>query len=216
MKLINKYKEDINNFLVSIGSKNLDEILMIYELDNKRYYHNHIHIINMLEKYLKNIHFSKRKGKTEINYLFILAILYHDIIYDVNSSTNEEDSAKLIDDLNLSEEDKKYVKDLILFTKYNDIKYGEFIDFLILDFGILLERKINMSDLIQYEKNIRKEYLQYDLNSFVGGRYYALQKISKLLNKLNIKTYNCGINKIITYLEFIITSNTIQNSIYDI
>ena len=143
--------------------------------------------------------------------------LYHDIIYDSSSSTNEEDSASLIDYLNLSSEDKKYVKDIILFTKYKEPTINRVHKkFLKLDFGILLDKNVDISELIKHEILIRKEYLQYDLNSFVGGRYYVLQNLCKLLSDSNIEYKNYGIEKLMNYIEFIITSNTLQNSIYDI
>ncbi len=91
------------------------------------------------------------------------ALLFHDIIYDPTSTTNEEESAavaeKLLIQRGVSKDFIEIVKNLILATKpgstpkSNDEKYIKDIDMSI--FG-KDEKKY-----IQYAKDVKREYYMY-------------------------------------------------------
>lgn len=118
--------------------------------ESHRYYHNINHLQNLIEL-INNL------GISGIEYdKLILTAIYHDIIYDPKSLTNEEDSADFfIKNVKIIDNDMLDVKQMILDTK-NHIPSND-LSKLFIEFDMdILNR--NFIDLVKYEDGIYKEY----------------------------------------------------------
>ena len=148
--------------------------------ETQRHYHTicHVdHILDLFNKYCEHL--------TDKNAL-VLAIVFHDIIYNPQSGSNEEDSAELFQsfaeetglDLHLKEKVYKW----IIATKLHqindssketdaDLKY--FLDF---DLAILGEDPAMYK---QYAAQIRKEYSHFSDEDYKNGRSKVLAHFLK-------------------------------------
>lgn len=110
----------------------------------------------------------------------ILAIFFHDIIYDPTAHDNEEKSAELFSDLMSDSLSDIIVQKVLLFiiaTKDHgpaDSKDGDLLYFLDLDMSILGRDRLAYS---QYSKKIRMEYCHIQEDAFNSGRSAFLRKI---------------------------------------
>lgn len=122
-----------------------------------RFYHNMNHILFMLRKAEQIYH-------TYSDTLF-LVIVFHDIIYDVKSSINEEESVKEFSKYESSH--KEYFEDVciaILQTKNHDSKTELSKQLNNLDLAILHS---NFYDFMLYEDGIFKEFQYVDYNTYL-------------------------------------------------
>jgi len=162
------------------------EIILRYN-EAHRYYHTIEHIQDVLTKL-------KEKGFEKNDELFLAAV-FHDIVYNPKSNTNEEDSAALFlsesKSSSLSTEQKEHIKNLILDTKSHkpSVKFSE--EFIAIDLSVF---DGTLGDLIKYEKQIFKEF------QFVDYKTYKTKRI-EVLNHFNT---NGKLNGLIDYV------NTIQ------
>jgi len=103
--------------------------------------------------------------------------LFHDIIYDPYSSTNEEDSVNLFNEYrdqfdDLDEPD--LVVDMIMATKTHRKTSDPLIDEAIeLDMAVLHS---SFDKLLQYEQGIFKEFQKTDINTYIDKRIEFLSK----------------------------------------
>lgn len=145
-----------------------------------RKWHGLTHLINFLNAIEKLILTSDDK------IIMIIAAFYHDVVYEIGSSTNEEDSIKLLKKHISDEEFIELVSELINATENNQepSNYFEKI-FWRIDNNVLLNG--TLSELIEYEKMIAQEYLTvYDKDVYKEGRIKFLE--SRLYqNRDNIK-----------------------------
>ncbi len=155
-----------------------------------RFYHNETHLFDLMGKI----------GGDNIPGLYWA--LFHDIIYNPKSSTNEEDSAAFFkqesinfDDLNSEQVD--FVVEAILATKDHNAAYKPDIAYLIrLDVDILFS---DFDKLIEYENKIFKEYQFVPVEDYRKGRLAFLEKyktighIKELIDYVKTKKYNIGI-----------------------
>ena len=146
---------------------NLKDIVDRYS-EPHRHYHNWNHIQYMLDKFNKIKNREKIKGCIDKEAIYY-AILFHDIIYDPKSKTNEEDSANYLkevfdklDDQDISAKTIDIARYAIFASKNHlaepyPVAYQTGIEiFLDLDLAILAEPKLDVYK--QYADNIRKEY----------------------------------------------------------
>lgn len=108
-----------------------------------------------------------------------LAVLFHDIVYDTNSTTNEEDSANMAQNLLefLGYPYTDYISEvrrLVLLTKSLNPDPEDLTGKLLLrsDLGVLFG-----GSYLTYEYAIWKEYCQHDYEVFRDGRIKALNNI---------------------------------------
>ncbi len=192
--------EEIEIYLDSINV-DLDDVIELNNgfnvlketTDPKRHYHNWEHVLNVID-YIEKLDISDADYK-----ILIITALYHDIVYDPKSTTNEEDSAKYIDNLNLSIDDIIIIRDLIIFTKYNRQPETELEKhFLAADLSIFNK---SYDEQLVFEKNILKEYNFVSLDIYVPERIKVLKKLKEhyntntdfLINYLENKKWNIGI-----------------------
>lgn len=142
----------------SLTKKYWQEIESHYNSKN-RYYHNLSHIYNMLKR-------AKEKANKITDYDSLrFAIWYHDIIYRVTKSSNEQKSAKIADNrlksFRFNENQLISVEKLIISTKNHQILLSENKDN---DYLLDFDLSILGTDWNTYKnvlQNIRKEYAIY-------------------------------------------------------
>jgi pantetheine-phosphate adenylyltransferase len=149
-----------------------------------RFYHTLEHIIDVL----KQLHDAELLKHDEL----FLAAVFHDIIYNAQSSTNEEDSAEFFINAakssSLTHEQKEHIKQLILDTKHHKptVPFSE--EFIKADLAIL---NASFDKLIKYEKQIFKEF------QFVDYKDYKIKRI-EVLKHFNT---NGNLNNLIDYVN---------------
>jgi pantetheine-phosphate adenylyltransferase len=138
----------------------------------QRYYHTEAHILYILQLLEKQ----NLLGDDEL----FLTTIFHDIVYDPKSATNEEDSAELFKaEAARSKVEKKSaeaVYKMILDTKTHKASSDKSQTFIDADLNIF-----NESDekLIGYEKQIFKEFQFVDYKDYKPKRIEILEKFNK-------------------------------------
>jgi pantetheine-phosphate adenylyltransferase len=149
-----------------------------------RYYHTLEHIIDVLKE-LRNSDLLKHDE-------LFLATIFHDIVYNPQSNTNEEDSAEFFlnaaKSSSITNEQKAHIKQLILDTKHHTPTVNLSEEFIKADLAIL---NSSFDKLIKYEKQIFKEF------QFVDYKDYKIKRIEVL------KHYNTkgNLNNLIDYVN---------------
>jgi predicted metal-dependent HD superfamily phosphohydrolase len=164
IKAVNSYSTDPKK-----GVRMWNEIESYYS-NKKRFYHNLTHLENLLRE-LNN--YSKEFSNWDT---VVFAIAYHDIVYDVLRSDNEEKSADLAVDrlssISFPSEAIEKCKELILATKSHEKKNKEADLFTDADLSILGSTgKIYR----EYADQIRKEYYPYKNSDYNPGRIKVLE-----------------------------------------
>lgn len=122
--------------------------------ESHRHYHNLEHLYSLFEK----IGSISTPGTNDYDKL-VLCALFHDIVYNPASTTNEEDSANLL--IKWSEDPKnstiQEVKEMILSTKEHISKTPLQEKFNTLDMSIITEG--SWDELVKWEMGISKEYI---------------------------------------------------------
>jgi pantetheine-phosphate adenylyltransferase len=126
------------------------------------------------------------------NEALFLATIYHDIIYDPRSATNEEDSAAYFN-THFAGDDalKQEVTQIILDTKTHVASTPLSQLFCDADLNIL---KQPFNRLITYERQIFKEF------QFVDHKIYQLKR-AEVLNTLKAEVDNPDLDALITYVQ---------------
>jgi predicted metal-dependent HD superfamily phosphohydrolase len=140
-----------------------------------RYYHTLDHIQYLLE--LAEQHKESVSRYDEL----LFAIFYHDVIYDVNSSRNEEKSAQhailSLEDFNLSRQQLDFISEAILATQKHEKHPDPTINFLLdIDLAILGS---DPETYDTYRHQIRREYSVYPDLLYKPGRKRVLQHFLK-------------------------------------
>lgn len=154
--------------------KNSWQQIQQHYTEKNRAYHNLSHINNMLQEAAK---FDQKIKDKEV---VLLAIWFHDIIYDPLSKTNEKDSAelakKILRQTSLSPERIQKCYDLILLTvKHQPEETAPLDDKLLIDFDLeILSRDWEHYKI--YSEQIRQEYWMYPTPAFKSGRKKAMGK----------------------------------------
>lgn len=136
-----------------------------------RFYHNINHVSDLLAMY------EQYQSYITDHNAVVLAIFFHDVIYNPRSSTNEEDSVQLFEELlaeHISYPLRSKVTHYILATKHHagfnsddkDLKY--FLDF---DMGILGSSRHIYKE---YAMNIRNEYQFIEKSQYCSKRAVVL------------------------------------------
>ncbi|MBS1637769.1 MAG: adenylyltransferase/cytidyltransferase family protein [Bacteroidetes bacterium] len=140
------------------------EILARYD-ESHRHYHTMDHVIEVLGYLQTHI---------DCNELFLTAV-FHDIIYDPRSKTNEEDSAALFlkeaAGTGISDKSKENIRQMILETAHHRPGSDLSKVFIEADLAILNQ---SLDKLLTYEEQIFKEY------QFVDYKIYKTKRIEVL------------------------------------
>jgi predicted metal-dependent HD superfamily phosphohydrolase len=158
--------------------KLLDDVIVRYSVKS-RFYHDLHHIQGMCSLLEYN-------AEIILDYSSVfLAIIYHDIIYNVKRNDNEEKSAeyfrkKIAPLLNLPKHKIEKVCLYIMATKHNltaeNLKRVDCDVKLFLDFDLETLGYCNEENYKIYSDNIRKEYKIYSNEQYCVGRKMFLKK----------------------------------------
>ena len=170
---INLFKNYTDNDLIIAES--WAEIEQNYT-HKKRHYHTLSHLDNLLAQ------LTAVKDKIEGRDTVLFTLFYHDVVYDVMKSDNEEQSAKLAEkrmkQISAPDYIIKNCKNQILATKkhlahpQSDTNY--FTD---ADLSILGQ---SLENYIAYSQNVRKEYSVYPDLVYIPGRKKVLEHFIKM------------------------------------
>lgn len=176
-------KKALNHF--NINTLKSDFIVSAYN-EPHRFYHNEKHISDMLDMIITNCcndDFSERE-----QIILAAAALYHDVVYDVNSKTNEEDSATLFQihtgGNNAIQQDIDEVVKIILDTKHTSKPHSTLGE-IICNFDLAGLKRGDLNRVRQDEWNIMLEYQQYEYADYRKGRIDFLEGFLKLNNDIN-------------------------------
>lgn len=207
MTNLNNWKNSIHHLLRLVLTNEeevlIDDILSkIFRFVEKNYspirtYHNLNHIFDLLSLFddhfllfKKSINNESDTSKKEL--VIMLSILFHDIVYEPTSSTNEEDSVTILESVLLAYNfnDKELQQELldeitkyILTTKTHHKKRFEntfsnqnedvfLLFFIDLDLSILASSEDRFN---RYSQQIRKEFEVYPENEYISGRSAFLE-----------------------------------------
>jgi predicted metal-dependent HD superfamily phosphohydrolase len=150
--------------------------------ESHRSYHN----LNHLNDLISQINENKSKFSEKEYEKLMLSAIFHDIVYDPSSSTNEEDSASFLMECVVDKynEDILEVKQMILDTKTHNSTTNLSESFNYYDMNIV-ER--DFDQLLEWEKGISEEFSVYPKEQYKEGR---LKFLESLLDKYPNNTEN--------------------------
>lgn len=164
----------------NVNADNRQKVFEAYK-EPHRFYHNTDHILDMVEKIVENCESFSRPEKL----VLVAAAVYHDIIYDVTSKTNEEDSAKLFQShvgLGVKGVYVDSVVQIILDTKHTappSSTLGE----IICNFDLSGLKLGDLNRLMTDERKIMLEYQKYEYADYRQGRINFLEDFLKTNNR---------------------------------
>lgn len=166
--------EDLSSFYTVDSTIKDDSFQVLKEKysEKSRFYHNLSHV-----KALLNL-CESLNNKTQDQNAIRLAIWFHDVIYDTKRSDNEEESARLADEMLLkllvNTETIEFVRDLILATKNHNGKNLAYDAKLFLDMDLVI---LGTSEEVykEYSKAIREEYSWVSDSVYRSGRKKILK-----------------------------------------
>lgn len=177
-------RDVLESFWKRCSGLNIEWFDRLWEMhcDPMRHYHTVVHLQEMFQ-YLEILE-KHNIGVCEVEIqAIILAIFFHDCVYEVKSATNEEDSAKIFQqyasEYNLSVELTNLVVDYILATKKHSVgpnsPLGKAI-LLDLDMSVLGK---SLKAYMNYASLIRKEYSYVPHETYCSKRADILEDFLK-------------------------------------
>ena len=167
----NSYKDLYNvPLLAEYGIKDTSIVAKCWQ-ETHRFYHTEKHLQTLLSD-IESLEKQETLSENEANILKIVAY-FHDIVYDPKSSDNEEKSAVFFRKYAPNHPNTELIAQIILDTKYhisNDKLSQIFCD---LDMKIV--KNSSISELLEWEKAIFKEYQFYDYAMYKMGRIALLE-----------------------------------------
>ena len=150
--------------------------------ESHRSYHN----LNHLNDLISQINENKSKYSEKEYEKLILTALFHDVVYDPASKTNEEDSANFLIECAVDKKNSDIldVKQMILDTKTHNSTTNLSESFNKYDMNIV-ER--DFDQLLEWERGISEEYSIYSKEEYKMGR---LKFLESLLDKYTHNTEN--------------------------
>ena len=162
-----------------------EEILQRYS-EPHRYFHTFDHVLNILSQiddyYIKNPSFESVCMKVQMQH----AAVFHDIVYDPKRNDNEEQSVKLMREIQDYYNYGKEVETIILntreqFPNHNASQVFNYFDRKAL-FGTFPE-------LFDYGNKIWKEYSFHSYQDFIKGHINVIDSFALAGNKTNLDIY---------------------------
>lgn len=172
---------DLQQLLEKWGIKcDINTILTMWN-ESHRSYHNLDHLNDLISQINEN---KSNFSEKEYEKLMLVAI-FHDVVYDPSSQTNEEDSVKFLMECSVdANKDILDVKQMILDTKTHNSTTKLSESFNKYDMNIV-ER--DFDQLLEWEKGISEEHSVYPKEQYKEGR---LKFLESLLDKYTHNTEN--------------------------
>lgn len=164
----------------NVNADNRQKVFKAYK-EPHRFYHNTDHILDMVDKIIENCESFSMPEQL----VLVAAAVYHDIIYDVTSKTNEEDSAKLFQShvgLGVKGSYVDSVVQIILDTKHTSPPRST-IGEIICNFDLSGLKLGDLNRLMTDERKIMLEYQQYEYSDYRKGRIEFLEGFLKTNNR---------------------------------
>lgn len=163
-----------------------------------RYYHTWKHIEDMIMDLIDS------QQSIESNFIddkLIIATVYHDFVYDPKANDNEEKSAKeLLKNWKGSDNDLLIISSMIMSTKTH-IPSSELSEqFIKLDLNIFTK---SLTEILNYNKQIFKEYQFADWTKYHYGRLYVLNKLKQQCSQQGMSGIEVGLMQLIDCFESI-------------
>jgi len=157
--------------------------------------HRSYHNLNHLNDLISQINENKSNFSEKEYEKLMLTAIFHDIVYDPSSSTNEEDSANFLMECAVDKNNKDIldVQKMILDTKKHESTTNLSESFNSYDMNIV-ER--DFDQLLDWEKGISEEFSVYPKVQYKEGR---LKFLESLLDKYTHNTEN--LLKLIDYVK---------------
>lgn len=142
--------------------------------EKARAYHNLRHIEKALETYL----WLEEDVDSETSARALLALIYHDAVYDSKAKDNEAQSAGLaqreLEDLGVSASDREEIARMILLTREHHVSLGDKVGGCVVDADLaILQAPADEYDA--YARAIRREYAWVSDEEYRAGRTRVLQ-----------------------------------------
>ncbi|HEX8020548.1 adenylyltransferase/cytidyltransferase family protein [Mucilaginibacter sp.] len=174
----------ISEQIVGLKRCGIDETVLDRYHEPHRFYHTLEHLDDIWQQLE-----SQGYGDNDV---LLLATVFHDIIYDPRSATNEEDSAQYFKEVFTGDSAlKSLVTDIILDTKHHKPGSALSAVFSAADLNIL---KQPFDKLLIYEQQIFKEF------QFVDHKIYREKRV-EVLKSLQQGINNPALDYLITYVE---------------
>jgi len=185
MNIYQKYQ----NILEEYSFQKIKELQNLWN-EKHRFYHNEKH----LEELLVQIENKRNEFTLEDYKSLVMIAFFHDVIYDPTQLNNEEESAKFFKQNTLTQSNSDVIYQAILDTKTHQGSNEISEIFSAMDMKIVSEG--DFKSLLQWEKNIFKEYQFLDYEPYKKSRLIFLnQMIKKYPENAN------NLEKLIDYLE---------------
>jgi pantetheine-phosphate adenylyltransferase len=141
-----------------------------------RYYHTEVHLQKLLDE-IAQLAQAGDLTQEEKEILQVVAF-FHDWVYDVKATDNEEQSAQVFMQYAQEHENAITIRDIILATKDHqaDDRLGRV--FCALDMRVVTHS--SFIELLEWERQIFKEYQCFDYSLYKTGRLNILNKFIKL------------------------------------
>lgn len=154
-----------------------DEVFDRYN-EPHRFYHTSTHI--------EDIYRQLTERQLADNQALLLASIYHDVVYDPQSATNEDDSAQYFNETFTGDAAlKQEVSTIILDTKKHTASTELSVIFCELDLNILHQP---FAKLMEYEQQIFKEFQFVDFSIYKAKRIEVLQSLAKQVDNPHLAT----------------------------
>lgn len=171
--------ETLTGFL-DFSESQAEIILQPFLKETYRFYHNLDHIADII-KLINNFDFYGKKNEWYHDKATLLyAAIFHDIVYDPRSKTNEEESAKFASEILKGDEEEFIIEQvikIILATKTHTV-FNSWVEELFCQFDLNSFEK-SFNSVLEDERKIRKEYDWVDWSLYQSTRPEILGKFLK-------------------------------------
>lgn len=167
----NSYKDLYNvPLLAEYGIKDVNIITKAWQ-ESHRFYHTEKHLADLL-LHIDELSIDDRASQEERNILQIVAY-FHDIVYDPKAADNEDKSATFFRKYAPNHPNTELIAQIILDTKYHtpSNKLSE----VFCDLDMKIVKNSTVAELLEWEKNIFREYQFYDYSMYKMGRIALLE-----------------------------------------
>jgi len=196
------FKPSIRAIITTIFKKwnikiSINDVYDIYNESHRFYHTSENHITPMLDNIVKFN--DDMKLDDNIFEILIITAIFHDIVYNPKSKTNEEDSAKfLLSMVSDATEGINTVVDTILMTKTHNFTNKIEELFCMFDLDILTK---DLPELIKWEDLINKEFEWVNWKDYKRERIEVIKKFLEKRTELPIEVNHTGLQNLIYIIE---------------
>jgi pantetheine-phosphate adenylyltransferase len=163
-----------------------------------RYYHTWKHIEDMIMDLVDSPQATKDNF---VDGKLIIAAVYHDFVYDPKAKDNEQKSAnEFLKDWKGSDDDGKLIYSIIMDTATHKPTSELSEQFIKLDLNIFTK---SLTDILEYNKQIFKEYQFADWTKYHDGRLDVLNALKQQCSEQKMHGIEVGLMQLIDCFESI-------------